>query len=86
MEEEVFVLAEETPPCPYYNRGHCRGISNGRGSPTLPKPAGKSNAKRAPHAKCAIRGPVTCFSDQPEDATDKIADTDIWQPKKPPQF
>ena len=21
--------AEESPPCPYFNRGHCRGISNG---------------------------------------------------------
>jgi uncharacterized coiled-coil protein SlyX len=29
MGEEVFVPAEESPPCPYFNRGHCRGISNG---------------------------------------------------------
>jgi hypothetical protein len=45
--------------------------------PTLPRPVGKRNAKRAPHAKCVIQGPVTCFSDQVEDATDKIAVTDI---------
>ena len=54
--------------------------------PTLPRPAGKRNAKRAPHAKCVIRSPVTCFSDQLEDATEKIAVTDIWQPKKTPQL
>ena len=54
--------------------------------PTLPRPVGKRNAKRAPHGICVIQGPVTCFSDQAEDATDKIAVTDICQPKKPPQL
>ena len=79
-EEEVFVLALTT------EKGTVKAFpTEPASSPTLPKPAGKSNAKRALYAICATLVPVTFFSDQPEDALDKIVVTAIWKPK-PPQL
>ena len=74
-EEEVFVLALTT------KKGTVKAFpTEPASSPTLP-----SNAKRALYAICATLVPVTLFSDQPEDALDKIVVTAIWKPK-PPQL
>ena len=81
--------AEETPPCPYYNRGHCSAEvspTETANYPTPLEPVGKRNVKRVQHVQCVIQGHVICSSDQAEDATEKAAVTDTWQRKKTLQF
>ena len=51
--------AEETPPCPYYNIGHCRGISNGNCKLShTTRTCWKEKCEKGP--TCVMRHPRSC--------------------------
>ena len=51
--------AEETPPCPYFNRGHCRGNSNGNCKLShTTRTCWKEKCEKGP--TCAMRHPRSC--------------------------
>ena len=59
MEPEVFVLAPELLPCPHFNRGHCKGIYNGKCKLSHSSQTCWKDSCKQPR-KCDMRHPRAC--------------------------